>query len=106
MQQAFDPAMDHSLSREEAAKLVGAFQQAAGKGEHLSTAFNRSAFEKLLGQAGCAGIRIYRALHADATPTLVVVGVDATGKDLAGAESVFIQNGTNCPPFCEPMTWV
>jgi len=106
LQLPFEPSTDHTITKAEAAQLVGAFRSAATESEHLSTAFNRTAFDKLLGQAGCAGIRIYRALHTDGTPTMVLVAVDATGQDLAGPEAVFMQNGTNCPPFCAPVPWL
>lgn len=106
MQAPFDPARDHTISQAEAARWVGSFQAAAGEGDHLSTAFNRTALDKLLAQEGCAGIRVYRALHEDGTPTLVMVGVDAAGEDLAGPQAVFIQNGTNCPPFCAQASWL
>lgn len=100
-----DPAFDHTVSRDEATQLVIAHQSLALPGDLLSTTFNRRAFEQLLGQAGCVGLRVYQARHGDGSPTLVVVGVDAEGEDLAQAEAVFVQNGTNCPPFCTPSGW-
>jgi len=106
MQSAFDPSANHAISKAEAAKLVGAFRKAASPGAHQSTAFNRSAFESILAQPGCAGIRIYRAAHEDGTATMVLVGVDASGHDLAGQEALCAQNGTNCPPFCAPNDWL
>jgi hypothetical protein len=103
---AFDVTRNHLIPQNEAAQLVGAFQRGIRPGEHVSTAFNRSAFENLLNQGGCAGIRIYRATHPDGTHTLVMVGVDASGADLAGADNLFAQAGQNCPPVCAPMTWL
>jgi hypothetical protein len=102
---AFNPDQNHLIPRTEAAQLVGGFRRAAAPGSHLSTAFNRSAFEKLLGQEDCAGIRIYRATHEDGTQTLVMVGVNASGADLAGADHLFAQAGQNCPPVCFAADW-
>lgn len=98
--QAFDPARDHRITREEAEGLVRNFHAQAAAGAHRSSAFNRSAFEQLLAQPGAAGIRIYHARHADHSPTMVMVAVDEQGADLAGASSLFIQNSHDCPPYC------
>lgn len=97
---AFDPTRDHRITREEAASLIHNFQAHAKEDTHRASAFNRSAFEQLLAQHGAAGIRIYRALHKDGSPTMVMVAVDMKGVDLDGAEAVFIQNSTDCPPVC------
>ena len=101
----FDSARDHRISRDEAAGLIRAHQAQAAPGAHQATAFNRSAFEHLLAQPGAAGIRIYHAHHADGSPTMVMVAVDGSGADLAGANNVCTQAGTDCPPFCASATW-
>lgn len=103
--EAFDANRDHRISREEAASLVQTFQSKAEAGEHRASAFNRSAFEQLLDQPGAAGIRIYRARHEDGSPTLVMVAVDAAGQDLAAKDGMFIQKGTDCPPYCVSQSW-
>lgn len=103
--EAFDATRDHRIHREEAASLVRAFQSSAEAGEHRASAFNRSAFEQLLAQPGAAGIRIYRARHENGSPTLVMVAVDAEGQDLAAKDGVFIQKGTDCPPYCASRGW-
>ncbi|WP_306589662.1 hypothetical protein [Geothrix sp. 21YS21S-4] len=104
--QAFDSARDHRITREEASELVKAFQSKAKTDEHRASAFNRSAFEQLLAQPNAAGIRIYRAAHKDGSPTMVMVAVDQAGQDLVGGEAIFIQNGTDCPPFCAAKNWI
>jgi hypothetical protein len=103
---AFDPNRDHRISREAAASLVQAFHSSAKVGAHRATAFNRSAFEQLLAQPGAAGIRIYRAQHADGSPAMVLVAVGVDGEDIAGTDAVFMQFGTDCPPYCASQTWV
>lgn len=97
---AFDPTRDHLISRSEAADLVLNFQSRSDAGAHFASAFNRSAFEKLLGQPDAAGIRIYLARHADGSPTMVMVAVDAKGVDLDAPTCVFAQNSHDCPPDC------
>lgn len=105
MSDLFDATRDHRITQEEAAGLVKAFQAGAKAGDHRATVFNRSAFEQLLAQPEAAGIRIYRAMHADGPPTLVMVAVDTEGQDVATSGSVFIQKGTDCPPNCGAATW-
>ncbi|HEY3399770.1 MAG TPA: hypothetical protein VGK03_03990 [Geothrix sp.] len=101
----FDSTHDHRIPREEAASLIRNFHSRAETGAHRATAFNRSAFEQLLAQPGAAGIRIYRAQHADGSPTMVMVAVDTAGQDLAGSTNLFIQRGTDCPPYCASVAW-
>lgn len=97
---AFDPTRDHRITCEEADSLIHNFQAHAKEDTHRASAFNRSAFEQLLGQHGAAGIRIYHAQHKDGSPTMVMVAVDRKGVDMDGAEAVCIQNAHDCPPFC------
>ena len=97
---AFDPARDHRISRDEAAGLIRAHQAQAAPGAHKASAFNRSAFEQLLAQPGATGIRIYHARHADGSPTMVMVAVDAAGNDLSSTSNLCMQNTTDCPPIC------
>lgn len=106
MSNAFDPTRDHRISRDEASGLIQAFQAKASPGEHRASAFNRSAFEQLLAQPGAAGIRIYRAQHADGSPTMVMVAVDQAGEDLVSPQAVCMQNGSECPPFCASSAWL
>ncbi|GLH72619.1 hypothetical protein GETHLI_11210 [Geothrix limicola] len=96
----FDIRRDHRIDRNEAVDLVHRYQAAMPAGSHLATAFNASAFRTLLSQPGCEGIRIYRALHEDGSPTLAMVGVDVQGLDIKHEESAFMQGGQNCPPVC------
>ncbi|WP_243314867.1 hypothetical protein [Geothrix paludis] len=98
--QPFDSARDHRITRDEAASLVRNHQVRAEAGAHRASAFNRSAFEQLLAQPGAAGIRIYHARHADGSPTMVMVAVDAAGEDLDSSQAVYIQNSHDCPPYC------
>ncbi len=58
----------------------------------------RNAFEKLLAQPGVIGIRIYYAQLDDGTPTFVLVGVDANGKDMNSG--LLLERIWPCPPFC------
>ena len=94
------------MPQNEAASLVGAFQR--GRAALASTVPQPStvqAFEQLLTQPVAAGIRIYRARHADGTP-YSGHGRQWTlqGADLAGGDNLFAQAGQNCPPVCAAMS--
>lgn len=60
--------------------------------------FGRNIFEKILAQPGTVGIRYYYAAMDDATPTIVLVGVDSTGNDLVNGVIGEVTNP--CPPLC------
>ena len=60
--------------------------------------FGRNAFEKILAQEGCVGIRYYYAQNDSGVPALVLVGVDAKGQDMQ--TGVLMEIGWPCPPFC------
>jgi hypothetical protein len=96
----FDIRRDHRIDLNEAVDLVHRYQASVPAGSHLASAYHTSAFRTLLSQPGCEGIRIYRALHEDGSPTLVMVGVDLQGQDLKQDEHAFMQNTSDCPPVC------
>jgi hypothetical protein len=78
--------------------------------------FDRTAFDQLLAQEGCVGIRIYYGMDEDLQVKLVVVGVDENDQDIRNSNSnkklkndsiedepIFaLASGTRCPPDCAP----
>ncbi len=89
---------DHSISLADAAKFTARFRAKAEKGTVIGGYFGRDAIEKILAQEGCIGIRYYFAETDDGKPTLVLVGVDADGNDMA--KGVLAEVSWPCPPFC------
>jgi hypothetical protein len=79
-----------------------------------SETFDREAFDKLLAQAGCVGIRVYFGMDANLTIKIIAVGVDEDNKDIlpsplteaieGGEENggVIVEEGRPCPPNCPP----
>lgn len=60
--------------------------------------FARSAFDKILAQPGCVGIRYYYAQKDDGSSVVVLVGVDEKNQDI---QTGYIAEGIwPCPPFC------
>ena len=81
----------HAIPLPDAAKLTHAWRRNRPKGSFNGARFDRVAFENILSQPGCEGIRIYMGLHDSGDPeyvdaasfwTLVMVGTDADGNDI------------------------
>jgi hypothetical protein len=70
--------------------------------------FDRSAFDAILAQKGCAAVRVYFGMSDDLKVKVMVVGVDADNKDILPAgetaagdpEGVIVEEGRPCPDFC------
>jgi len=106
---AFPGAEKHEITLAEAKEAIKNYQltlekqalkgaQKKGSTPRCGT-FDRAAFDKLLAQPGCAAIRYYNAQHADGNLSLVIVGVDTSGKDMTRA--MIIDRPTFCPPWCD-----
>ena len=69
----------------------------------FSETFNREAFDNLLAQEGCEGIRLYYSMDADMKVHIIAVAVNNENVDIipAGAE-MLIENGLRCPQDCPP----
>ncbi len=99
-------AEKHEITVDEAKKLIQNRQKGlvvkAWKGKVPAIkggSFERAVFDKILSQPGCEKIRFYYAAEADGSPTVVLVGVDSTGKDMTlGA---ICEKGMPCPPYCD-----
>lgn len=55
---------------------------------------------QLCDQPGADGLRMYLAVNDDGGPTLVLVAVDASGRDMT--DGVLVEYLWPCPPFCDP----
>jgi len=92
---------DHRITLAEAARMTRRQRREKDtrkKGMERPYALRREAFESILSQKGCEGVRIYPAVHEDGSPTVVVVGVDEAGNDMVSG--LLIQNVFDCPPYC------
>lgn len=69
----------------------------------LSETFNREDFDKLLGQAGCEGVRLYYGMDDKLKVHIIAVGVNDKNEDIiADQGAVLIENGIRCPTVCPP----
>ena len=90
------PPRDHRISLAEAAALTKRHRDAK-VGAEKSGAFHKDQVLKLLGQAGCVGLRIHYGRNADGTQALVLTGIDASDSDLTGE---ILEKHYPCPPVC------
>jgi hypothetical protein len=60
--------------------------------------FLRKDLDDLLAQPGCSGLRFYYGQAANGADSLILVGVDADGNDMA--DGVLLDDHFLCPPFC------
>lgn len=69
--------------------------------------FNRAAFDKVLAQPGCTGLRIYYGMTDDLQLRAILVGVSEKNEDMLptvsttnNGENTIIEQGLICPPVC------
>lgn len=60
--------------------------------------FGREILERILGQEGCVGIRMYYALDDKSQQQLILVGVNAEGQDME--DGTVADRSRVCPPDC------
>jgi len=120
---AVDP---HSIPVKDAAILTERWRKNMPDGAIKAGRFDRIAFDKLLAQPGCTGIRIYLGMKTrDQTKdpslwTLVLVGTDEQGNDMvaplaavAAVKKMAVTSAADsggdteedpllCPPLCDP----
>lgn len=89
---------DHKISLAEATELTQRHRKSDPKAGHAEF-FHREAFEQLLAQPGCAGIRIYHGKGPKGDHHCVLVGVDGNGSDMTSAG--IMEQSLPCPPFCD-----
>ena len=114
------PSGSHSISLQEAIEMTSRYRSQREnvltpdhKGILLtSETFNRAAFDVLLAENDCVGIRIYFGMDKDLAIKLIAVGVNEKDEDILPSEGDAIattsdgknitENGQPCPPICPP----
>jgi hypothetical protein len=80
----FIGAEKHEIALSEGLQLVANFRKNSQAPKNQGGSFERGAFEKILAQPGCEKIKFYWAQEPNGKFTVVLIGVDATGKDMVG----------------------
>jgi hypothetical protein len=89
----------HEVTMDSAKKFIGNLKKDAMQMKTKGGLFYRDVFDKILAQKGVIGVRYYYAKMDDGTPTIVLVGVDSTGRDMTNA--VIAEKTYPCPPYCD-----
>ena len=84
----------HSISLSDAAAQT----KRANDGGLKGGLFLRKELDDLLAQPGCSGVRYYYGVDAKGADSLILVGVDKDGNDMA--TGVLMEFSFPCPPFC------
>lgn len=87
------------ISLQLAISLLSNYRQSAPLGAVKAVDFGNTALGMVTNFSGTKGLRMYFARLTDRTLTLVLVGVDANGRDLTSGP--LIDNSFSCPPFCD-----
>ena len=81
--------------------------------------FDRSAFDQILAQPGCVGVRAYYGMDDNGGVHLIFVGVNEKNEDMieqtdsfmrktaetatsSSSTGLLVENGTKCPTDCPP----
>ncbi len=121
--------MDHFISLDKAVEMVRLYREKreeilkveyAGQDTLVySETFDRAAFDTLLTQPDCTGLRIYYGMDEEFKVHAITVGVNEKNEDLLpstteGANSGFatqallggsiVEAGTRCPTDCPPLS--
>ena len=95
---------DHRSSVPEAIQHVRRHRAAnTGRVEEGANAgaFHAKQVLELLAQPGCVGLRIYYGRSDKGGRTVVLVGIDAEGKDMAAESNLLMEEVWPCPPYCD-----
>lgn len=95
------PAKDQKITVETAQKYIANFKKSSAATiiKINGGALLRGVLDSILAQKGCVAIRMYYAQKDDASFTLVCVGVNAAGDDMA--DGIIAEELWPCPPYCD-----
>src|SRR5258706_16212815 len=113
------PEGDHFISLQQAREMTALYRAQKEnilapefKGKDILSVcetFNRAAFDALLTEDSCAGIRIYFGMNPEMQIRVIAVAVDQNGRDILPAEGAkslegakIVEDGQICPPWCPP----
>ena len=83
-------------------KASAAFTANSGIKAH---AFGLDLINQIIGQTGCAGIRVWYGMDTNNRPQLYIVAVDGNGDDiLTTGNELVLDMSSPCPNFCPTTT--
>ena len=94
----FPGAEKHEISLEEAREHIRRHKKNPIHPNHHGGWFDRAALDKILAHPECKRVRYYHGRDESGKPNLVLVGTDASGKDLTAS---IMEKSGHCPPDCD-----
>jgi hypothetical protein len=89
----------HIISLAEAATMTHAFQNAPQfQGLTVACLMDNNAYQQVMTQPGCVGVRTYFALDSSNNLTIVAVGVNSVGNDITSG--IILDRAYTCPITC------
>lgn len=97
---------EHRISLETAVAMTSRLRSQDQKRLPISETFDRTAFDRLLAQPGCAALRIYYGMDEAMQTRAIIVGVDEKNEDILptpeNPAGEIVDISKLCPPFCAP----
>lgn len=93
------PKSNHMITLAEGSVLTSNYRRHSPIGSLKGGMFWKEAVERVISQPGCVAMRYYYARQESGAPALVLVGVDAQGRDMV--HGILAEMSFPCPPFCD-----
>lgn len=87
-----------SISSEVAGKQTANYRRVMNKNSPIGGLFWKEYIVGMLNQPGCIAMRYYYGRDDEDFPTLILVGVDKDGNDIANG--ILLEVTPPCPPYC------
>jgi hypothetical protein len=88
-----------SISMQEAKSFMKTSQRITASDAVIAQYFGKTIVDKILAQPGCVSVRMYYGQHTNGKPGVLIVGVDAYGKDMVSG--ILALPTMVCPPWCD-----
>jgi len=93
---SFIPNFNHVVTLSEASTETKAYRDDAPSGSETRFLFGKVALQSVLSQTGSEGLVIYLAKDSYGRTTLVIVGADSTGNDMASTNHIILNRSLCC----------
>lgn len=101
---------NHQISLQQAIDMTTLYRKNRPDNLSICETFDIAAIQSLIANPLIASLRIYYGMSTDNMIHAILVGADASGKDilpsstslLAGDPIQIVEDAINCPPICPP----
>jgi hypothetical protein len=92
---------DFEITLEQAKSWIKTWRNNLPKEPAKAHLINKQALLDVMQPADVASVRVYLAIDDNNVQKLVLVGVDANGKDLIDESHIITDKTSPCPPICD-----